>query len=244
MVEFWSIIYRYLPQTLGQWGLLSMTVVLYILGRYCYLRSALNPLLIPVLTVVVVIVGVLLWWGVPYELYAQSTRGLQLLIGPATVAMAIPLYMHLPVIKRLWKPLLAALVVGSVVAILSTVLIAWSFGASHTTIASIVAKSATMPVSIPASEAIGGIGSLAAISAALTGISGVLMAGPLFALLRIKDKHVQSFTLGLAAHAIGTARAVQDGNEAAAMAAIAMGLTALLTGALVPFVPWLLVLLG
>src|SRR5690625_4093098 len=101
-----------------------------------------------------------------------------------------------------------------------------------------------MPVSIPASEAIGGIGSLAAISAALTGISGVLMAGAIFKLLRVQDKHVQSFTLGLAAHAIGTARAVQDGPEAAAMSAIEMGLTALLTGALVPFVTWFMSFLG
>jgi len=244
MSDLPAIIYDYFPHGIGQWGLLVMTVLLYALGRHFYLRSGLNPFLIPVLTVVIVVVALLLWWGVPYEPYAQSTKGMQLLIGPATVAMAIPLYMHMPTIKRLWWPLVAALIVGSIVAIISTALIAWAFGGSRTIIASIAAKSATMPVSIPASEAIGGIGSLAAISAALTGISGVLMAGALFKLMRVHNPLVQSFTLGLAAHAIGTARAVQDGAEAAAMAAIAMGLTALLTGALVPFVPWFMTFLG
>src|SRR5690625_5922626 len=135
---------------------------------------------------------------------------MQLLIGPATVAMAIPLYMHMPTIKRLWWPLVAALIVGSIVAILSTALIAWAFGGSRTIIASIAAKSATMPVSIPASEAIGGIGSLAAISAAITGISGVLMAGAVFKMIRVRVQLVQRILFSQAAHAIGSALEVLD----------------------------------
>src|SRR5690625_1341377 len=142
MSKLASIIYDYLPHGLEQWGLLGMTVVLYALGRRSYLRSGLNPFLIPVLTVVLVIVAVLVWWGVPYAPCAQSTEGMQLLIGPATVAMAIPLYMHMPTMKRLWWPLVAALIVGSIVAILSTAVIAWAFGGSQTIIASIAAKSA------------------------------------------------------------------------------------------------------
>jgi len=244
LTNLYSTVWDFMPQSWLQWGLLLLTIGLYWVGRYFYLRSRLNPLLIPVLTVVVVLVAFLSFAGIPYEHYAQSTKGLQLLIGPATVAMAIPLYMHLPTIKRLWRPLAVSLVAGSVVAIVATAVIAWAFGGSELTILSIAAKSATMPVSIPASEAIGGIGSLAAVAAGVTGVSGVLMAGAIFALLRVRDPLVQSFTLGLAAHAIGTARAVQTGPQAAALAAIAMGLTGLLTGALIPFVPWLLTLLG
>ncbi len=235
-----NIILEYLPASWIQVGLLVLTVLVYIAAREVYLRSGSNPFLIPVLTSVILIVALLIYLKIPYESYAQATKGLQLLIGPATVALAIPLYNHLPALKRMWLPLVTSLVVGGVTAILSVIFIVWFFGGSMQTVLSIAGKSATMPVSIPASEAIGGLGSLAAIAAAVTGISGVLIAAPLFRIMSINDELVQGFTLGLTAHAIGTARVIQISQNAAALAALAMGLNGLLTAALMPFVPLIL----
>lgn len=217
--------------------MLLATIALYFLGRWLYLRSGLNPFLIPVLSVVIVIVALLLLFNIPYAQYAQSTKGMQLLIGPATVAMAVPLYMHLHILKRIWLPIVTALIVGGVTAVVSASLIAWVFGGSWEIIASVAPKSATMPVSMPSSVAIGGVASLAAIATAITGIAGVLMAGVLFKLTKTDDPVVQGFTLGLIAHAIGTARVIQVSHAAAAMAALAMGLNALLTAFLIPFLP-------
>lgn len=233
-----------LPSSTGQVFLLGLTVVVYMLARPLYLRSRAHPLLIPVFTGVAVVVMTLLALDISYDEYAQSTRILQLLIGPATVALAVPLYTHLPALKRIWLPVAVALAVGGVVAFLSAMVIGWMFGGSAELLLSLAPKSATMPVAIPASEAVGGIGSLVAVSCAVTGITAVLIAGPLFRWLGAQDATVQGFTLGLTSHAIGTARSVHINTAAAGSAALAMGLNSLLTAALMPFAPqivkWLL----
>lgn len=227
----------------GSWVnamLLALTVAVYAVARTAYVRSRAHPLLIPVFTGVAVMVAVLMVLGIPYEQYARSTHILQVLIGPATVALAIPLYTQLPQLRRMWLPVMVALAVGGMVALLSALVIGWMLGASTELLLSMAPKSATMPVSIPASEAVGGIGSLVAVSVAATGIVGVLVAAPLFRLVGVRDPIVQGFTLGLTSHAIGTARSVHINTAAAASAALAMGLNSLLTAALMPLVPVLL----
>lgn len=231
----------------GSWlegGLLALTVVVYIVARAAYQRSRAHPLLIPILTSVAVMVAVLLASDISYERYTGSTQILSLLIGPATVALAIPLYTHLPQLKRMWLPVTVALIVGGVVAFLSALAIGFMFGASPELIISMAPKSATMPVSIPASEAVGGIGALVAVSVAATGIVGVLIAAPLFRLVGADDPITQGFTLGLTSHAIGTARSVYINSAAAGSAALAMGLNSLLTAALMPFLPFILRIFG
>ena len=163
--------------------------------------------------------------------------------GSTTVALAIPLYSQLHQLKRMWLPLTAALLVGGVTAVVSAAGIAWLLGGSFQTIVSVAPKSATMPIAIPTSVAAGGIASLAAIACAITGISGVIMARPLFRLAKADDPIVRGFAIGLTAHAIGTARAIQVDQQAGASAALAMGLNSLFTPALLPFLPWALSLL-
>ena len=232
----------YLPLSLFQLGWLSFTVLAYLIARWAYQRSGANPFLIPVLTSVCLIVTALVIMDTEYARYADATRILQFLIGPATVALAIPLYGQLHQLKRLWLPLTVALVVGGITAIVSTVVIAWLLGGSMQTLVSLAPKSATMPIAIPASVAIGGIASLVAIAVAITGITGVMMARPLLRLVKADDPMVRGFAIGLTAHAIGTARAVQVDEQAGASAALAMGLNGLLTAACIPFLPWFLTL--
>lgn len=230
----------YLPLSLTELGWLVFTVVAYLAARWLYQRSGAQPFLIPVLTGVTMIVVALLITGTDYATYAGSTKILSFLIGPATVALAIPLYGQLHQLKRMWLPLTGALLVGGVTAVVSSVGVAWLLGGSFQTLVSVAPKSATMPIAIPASVAVGGIASLAAIACAITGISGVIMARPLFQLVKADDPIVRGFTLGLTAHAIGTARAIQVDQPAGASAALAMGLNSLLTPALIPFLPWAL----
>lgn len=232
----------YLPLTLTQLGWLGFTVLTYLGARWVYQRSGAQPILIPVLTAVIVIVAALLATDTSYHTYADATKILQFLIGPATVALAIPLYGQLHQLKRMWLPLTIALCVGSVTAIVSTVVIAWLLGGSMQTLLSLAPKSATIPIAVPASVAVGGIASLAAIAVAITGISGVIMARPLFRIIKADDPMVRGFAIGLTAHAIGTARALQVDQQAGASAALAMGLNGLLTAALIPFLPWFLTL--
>src|SRR5690625_736873 len=233
------------PTTWLQFALLLLTVVAYFVARWAYIRSNSHPLLIPILTAVVGIVAVLIAVDIPYADYAASIGLLQIIIGPATVALAVPLYMQLPQLKAMWLPLTTALLAGGVVAVVSTLVIAWAFGASPTMLISLAPKSATMHIAMPASEAVGWFGSLVAVSVAVTGITGVLIGGPLFRWVGAQhDEVTQGFTLGLTSHSIGVARCVQISQPAAAAAALAMGLNGLLTALIIPFVPWALRLAG
>lgn len=222
---------------------LVLTIAVYLAAMAVYRRSGNRPSLIPVFTAVVVIVGILLATGTPYETYRGGVALLTLLIGPATVALAIPLYAQRERIRQLWLPIGVSLLVGCTVALLSAIGIAWAFGGSEATLIAVAPKSATIPIALPMAERFGGNPSLAAVAVAITGIAGTMMAPLLIRLLRIQDPAVQGFALGLTAHAIGTARALQVNPAMGAFSALAMGLNGVATAVLMPLVlavvPWL-----
>jgi putative effector of murein hydrolase len=217
---------------------LVLTMAVYLAAMALYRRSGNHPLLIPVFTAVVVIVGVLLATGTSYASYRSGVSLLGLLIGPATVALAIPLYAQRERIRALWLPISVALAVGCVVALLSALLIGWSLGATVQTLVALAPKSATIPIA----ERFGGPASLAAVAVAITGIAGTMMAPLLIRLVRSDDPAVQGFALGLTAHAIGTARALQINPAMGAFSALAMGLNGVATAVVMPLclalLPW------
>ena len=222
---------------------LVLTLIVYLAAMAIYKKSGNRPSLIPVFTGVVVIVGILMVTGTPYETYRSGVSLLGLMIGPATVALAIPLYAQRERIKELWLPISVALFVGCLVALFSALGIAWLFGGSEATLIAVAPKSATIPIALPKAERFGGKPSLAAVAVAITGISGTMMAPLLCRFLRLKDPAVQGFAIGLTAHAIGTARAIQLNPTAGAFSALAMGLNGVATAVLMPLVlaiaPWI-----
>jgi predicted murein hydrolase (TIGR00659 family) len=213
---------------------LSFTLVVYLGAALVYQRSGGFPLLLPMLTAVIVVVGFLYATDTPYAMYAEHTWLLQFLIGPATVALAVPLYGQLPRLRRMMAPVIVALLAGSVTAILSAVGIAWALGASLQTQLSLAPKSATMSIAMEVAALNGGLPSLTTVAVAITGIAGAIMAAGLLSLLRIRDPAVTGFSLGLTAHAIGVARAFQVNETAGALAALGMGLNGIATAVLVP----------
>ena len=221
---------------------LVLTLIVYLAAMAVYKKSGNRPTLIPVFTGVVVIVGILMVTGTPYETYRSGVSLLGLMIGPATVALAIPLYAQRERIKELWLPISVALFVGCLVALFSALGIAWLFGGSEATLIAVAPKSATIPIALPMAERFGGKPSLAAVAVAITGISGTMMAPLLCRFLRLKDPAVEGFALGLTAHANGTARAIQLNPTAGAFSALAMGLNGVATAVLMPLVlaitPW------
>lgn len=223
---------------------LTLTVLAYLGAVWLYQKSGNSPYLIPILPAVVVVVAVLLLTGTPYPLYFDHVETLYFLIGPATVALAVPLYGQIGRIRRMWRPLVLALLVGSSAAIASAVLVAWALGGSLETILSLAPKSASMPFALPVAERLGGLASLAAVAVAITGILGAVVARPLLNLLGVQDHAVRGFAVGLTAHAIGTARALQVSETAGAFSAMAMGMNGVATAILVPLFIALLQWLG
>lgn len=219
---------------------LTLTLLAYLGGLWLYRRSGASPFLLPVLTAVSAIIGVLLLTGTPYPVYFEGAKFVHFLIGPVTVVLAVPLYSQFARLKRMWLPISVALLAGSVTGIVSAVAIAWALGGSHETLLSLSPKSATMPIAMAVAEQVGGLPSLAAVAVAITGISGAIMARGLLNLLRIPDLAVRGFAVGITAHAIGTARALQVHETAGAFSALAMGLNGIATAVLVPVVLGLL----
>lgn len=224
------------PALMAPLGWPAVTLAAYAGSAWLYRRGGQHALLLPVLTGTAAVVLVLTATGTAYPEYFARARVLYWLVGPATVALAVPLFGQLDRLRRLWLPLGVALLAGSLTAIVSAVGIAWALGGSLETLRALAPKSATMPIALAVAERIGGPPSLAAVAVAVTGIAGAALARGLLDALRIRDAATRGFALGVAAHAIGTARALQAGPVAGAFAALAMGLNGIATAVLVPVV--------
>ncbi|WGZ95569.1 MAG: LrgB family protein [Candidatus Thiothrix putei] len=216
---------------------LTMTLIAYGIAYRVYVWSKANPLLNPVVTAVILLIALLVLTDTPYQDYFEGGQFVHFLLGPATVALAIPLYRQLGKLKMLWLPVLVALLVGVTVGGVSAVGIAWLLGADTPILLSLAPKSVTAPVAMGIAERIGGIPSLTAVLVVMTGVIGAVLGTKLFDVLRIRDCSARGIAMGVAAHGIGTARAFQVSTEMGAFAGLAMALSALLASVILP---WLL----
>ena len=226
----------------GLWGHLSggallwltLTLVVYTIADRLSLLARRNPLANPVLHSVWVIGTILVVSGTPYETYFDGAYFIHFLLGPATVALALPLYENRRVVLRSLVPIVAALVVGSAATIGSVIACATLFDLPAMITISSLPKSATSGVAMGISQSVGGDASLTAIIVVATGIAGAVMATPLLNVLRITDRRARGFAVGLAAHGVGTARAFQVHPLTGTFAGVGMSLNGLLTAVLVP----------
>jgi len=167
------------------------------------------------------------------------------MLGPATVALAIPLYTQFKRVRSLLLPVVVGLLAGSLTAIASAVMVARLFGASASTQLSLAPKSVTTPIAMGIAERIGGIPSLTAVLVIVTGILGAVGARYVFDAMKIRDPAIRGFAIGIASHGIGTARAFQVNEQSGAFAALAMGMNGVLTALLVPGIAgWLVTSIG
>jgi predicted murein hydrolase (TIGR00659 family) len=219
---------------------LTITLLAYQGAFWLYRRSGNNPLANPVLLAVTMLVLLLMATGTSYQTYFAGAQFVHFLLGPATVALAIPLYTQFKRVKAMLLPVLAGLFAGSLTAIVSAVLTARLLGASLPTQLSLAPKSVTTPIAMGVAERIGGIPSLTAVLVIVTGILGAVGARYVFDALKLRDPAIRGFAIGIASHGIGTARAFQVSEQSGAFAALAMGLNGALTAILLPtMVAWL-----
>lgn len=219
---------------------LTVTLVVYLAGHWLFRRSGGRAWFNPVALAMALLAAILLVTGTPYATYFQGAQFIHFLLGPATVALAVPLYLHWSRVRQLFLPLVIGLLVGSLTAIVSAMGLAWLLGGSPRTLLSLVPKSVTTPVAMGIAEKIGGIPSLTAVIVILTGVVGAVAAPALLDWLRIRDDAVKGFAIGIAAHGIGTTRALQISSMAGAFAGLAISLNALLTVLLAPLIVRLL----
>jgi predicted murein hydrolase (TIGR00659 family) len=213
---------------------LTLTLVAYQAGSWVYQKGKLNPLLNPVLLAVCLLVAALTLTRTSYPTYFQGAQFVHFLLGPATVALAIPLYRQFDRVKRSALAILTSIITGSLTASLTAVALVRLLGGGWNTAVSIAPKSVTAPVAMGISEQLGGLPSLTAVLVILTGIIGAMLGPPLLNLMGIRDWAARGVAIGTASHGIGTARALQINDVAGAFSGLAMGLNALATAVLLP----------
>ena len=220
---------------------LSVTLLVYAIADAVSLRTHRHPLANPVLHSMWIIGAFLLFTGTSYTSYFAGAQFVHFLLGPATVALGVPLYENRKVVATAILPMLVALAAGSITAVASVVLLAEAAGLPRAVILSMAPKSVTAGVAMGISESLHADPSLTAVAVILTGIMGAIAVTPLMNRMRITDFRARGFAVGIAAHGIGTARAFQVDEVAGVFAGIAMSLNALVTSLLVPIAVTLLV---
>ncbi len=213
---------------------LTATLVVYAAASAIYERLDRAPLANPVLWSVVILGVLLLATHTAYPVYFAGAQFIHVLLGPAVVSLAWPLWLRRAELRRRGMALTVAALVGGATVAGVSVGLGWVLGLPTDVLRSLAPKSVTSPVAMGIAERIGGVPALAAVFAIVTGIVGALSAKYLFSLLRVRSLSVRGFALGTTSHGIGAARALQVDAEAGAYAGIALGLQVLLASLLLP----------
>ncbi len=189
-----------------------------------------NPMLISI----VLLASLLLATGTPYAAYFQGGQYVQFLLGPATVALAVPMYANIARIRRAAPAIVPAILAGSLTAAASAMLIARSMGASRTVVLSLAPKSVTTPIAMGIAEQIGGSPSLAAVFVLLTGLTAIVIGPVVLKTVRVPDWVARGLAAGTAGHGLATARILLLNETAGAFGGLAIGLNGIMTAIIVP----------
>lgn len=214
---------------------LLLTLLVYQLALWFYNICGRRAFVHPVATSSIVIAALLKLTNIPYQSYVESNDIIYFLLGPTTVALAVPLYREFHHIRKLAMPVLVTVVVGGVFASASAVAIAWFMGAPKQVLLSLTPKSVTTPIAIGIADNIGALTTLTTGVVVFTGVIGVLLSPIVFYLLQLRDPRLQGVILGLNAHGVGTARSFESHPTTGAFATLAMGLTGAFTALTLPY---------
>lgn len=215
-------------------ALVALTLLAYRVGCEARDRSGGHALAQPVL-VAIVLIGVVLWAAdIDYSTYRPGTELIAFWLGPATVALAIPLHRQFGRLRGVLLPMLVAVPVGAATSILTAYALVRGLGGDDLLATTMAPKAATTPVSIALSEVAGGIPPLTAVLAIAVGILGAVIGPVVLTIARIRDPRARGLALGATSHGIGTSRALAESEEEGAFAGLSMGLTALATSLLLP----------
>ncbi len=185
------------------------------------------PILIPALTTTFVLIVILLCFHIPYQTYMIGGQWINHLLGPAVVALALPLYKQRKILLKHLYPVVGGVLVGSIMGITSGILLAQSLGFAEELIFSLVPKSVTTPVAMQIASELGGVPSLAAVFVMIAGFTGVVLGPATLKWLRVNRSLGRGIAFGSASHAIGTSKAFEYGEQTVSMSSVAMTLSAI-----------------
>ncbi len=184
-----------------------------------------NPLLIAI----VLVIGVLLLFKIPYESYNEGGSMINLFLSPATACLAVSIHSRAELLRKNWLPILAGAAAGSATSMGSVYVLCRLLGLEEDMTWSLLPKSVTTPIAVGISEGHGGIVPITVVAVILTGIMGSLTAPALIRLFGTKDPMEAGLAIGACSHAVGTSRAIEMGEIQGAMSGLAIGICGLMT---------------
>lgn len=214
-------------------GCLAVTLLFYYASKWLYQRKR-TLLLMPLLLAPALLVAMVLLLHISYRDYMAESHWLLWLLGPATVAFAVPIYENREIIRRHWLTLSLGVAVSIVVAVCSTVLLARLFALPELLQRSLAMRSITTPFAVEATKAVGGQADLTALFVVLTGVIGMAIGESVLALFTIRSRMGRGAGLGASAHGAGTARAYQMGNAEGVISSMVMMIAGMVTVLLAP----------
>jgi predicted murein hydrolase (TIGR00659 family) len=216
-----------------------LTIVVYLIARFLSIRIV-SPLTTPLLTAMILLIIILKSFDMTYEDYEPAKEWVGFFLGPATIALAVPMYHNRKVIMEKLLPAVFGLMVGTISTIISAVMLSKWFGLSETVQATAAVKAITTPVAIEVVTIIGGDPGLASAFVIIAGIVGAVLAPSILNVMKVSDPFSRGLGIGTVSHAIGTTQAVKEGPLQGAVSSMAMGVAAIFTSIILPwFYPFL-----
>ena len=212
---------------------LSLTLGVYYSAKKIYQKWS-KVYLSPLLITPVILVVFLLSSGVPYESYNSGGQWLSDLLQPATVAFAVPLYKHFKVLKKHAVEIIASVLFGSIVAMVSSVFLAKWMHLSSSLVTSLMPRSITTPIAINVSQVIGGVPNITAVFVILTGLFGTIIGPTVLRIFHIDNEVARGVLLGTSAHGMGTSKAFEMSALSGTISSVSMILAALFTLGMAP----------
>ncbi|GEK59577.1 LrgB family protein [Marinococcus halophilus] len=209
------------------------TMMVYAASKRMYRRFP-APLMLPIVTGTIVIILFLLISGIPYNAYMTGGQWIESLLGPAVVALACPLYEQRHLLKRYSVPILSGIGTGAVIGIISGLVFTRAAGASKEWAAAVLPKSVTTPVAMDITTTLGGDAPLAAMFVMVAGIGGVVVHAQVMKAVGVTDPVAKGIGMGSAAHAIGTAKSLENSETEGAVSSVAMTVSAVIVAFLAP----------
>ena len=210
-----------------------ISVGAYAIGTLIYKKTRL-ALLNPLLLAIILVCGVMVPLNISYNDYNQGGSFITLLLSPATVVLAVPLYDQMNLIKKNAAVILVSISTGALTSMLCIFVLCRAFGLDKALLMSLVPKSVTTAIAIGISSELGGIRVVTVVATLLSGITGAVLGPFLCRLLRIRSRVAVGLAMGTASHAVGTSKAMELGEDEGAMSGLAIGVSGVITVAVAP----------
>lgn len=207
---------------------ISLSILAYALGTALN-RKLRTPACNPLLIAIVLVLGVLLVFRIPYEAYNAGGEIISLFLAPATACLAVGIYSKRAILKQYWLPILVGSATGSLTSMASVYGMCRLFGLEDALTASLLPKSVTTPIAVSIAESAGGMAPITVVAVIVTGILGAILAPAMIRLFGIKDPVAAGLAIGACSHAVGTSKAVEIGEIEGAMSGLAIGVCGVMT---------------